>query len=134
MAMPPVAYWIQRADFSASDHEAADSQDALRVLRNHDWREEWRLQAEREAAGREHCPPGIGFTARDGPILHVCPMVSGKSMVHFHPARRKFLDFVRRPGTTVHTKRDVEEAEIVELIQWFFAERHDWILRKLVSG
>ena len=59
--MRSVAYWIQRADFSASDHEAADAEDAIRAFRTHDWGEELRLQAELQTAGRDCCPPGIGF-------------------------------------------------------------------------
>jgi hypothetical protein len=133
MALLP--YWIQRADFSASDHEAVTSEGALEVLRNHSWEAEARLQAELEAAGKECCPPGIGFLAPDGPILHICPTSDGTSMVHFHATRaRGLLDVLRSSRAAIHTKLGVEQAEVVELIQWFFAGRHDWIRRKLPAA
>jgi len=44
--MASIAYWIQRADFSASDHETVTSEGAIEVLRSHNWEAESRLQAE----------------------------------------------------------------------------------------
>ena len=133
-AMASIAYWIQRADFSASDHETVTSEGAIEVLRSHNWEAESRLQAEFEAAGKECCPPGIGFLASDGPILHICPTIGGTSMVHFHPTRARGRLDVLRSSKAVHTKLGVEQAEVVELIHWCFAGRHDWIQRKLPAA
>jgi hypothetical protein len=133
--MRSVAYWIQRADFSASDHETADAEDAIRAFRTHDWGEELRLQAELETAGRDCCPPGIGFVDPRGPILHVCPTVGGTCMVHYHPTRtRRFLGFIPISKGVVQTKPGVEQTDVVELIHSFFAGRHDWVLRKLAAA
>jgi hypothetical protein len=59
--MKSLAYWIQRADFSATNHDAVDVATALRVVDAHPWHEELKLQSELETQGREYCPPGIGF-------------------------------------------------------------------------
>ena len=59
--MKSLAYWIQRADFSATDHEPTDVATALRAFDAHPWHDELNLQSELENGGREYCPPGIGF-------------------------------------------------------------------------
>jgi len=131
----PLAYWIQRADFTATDHEAADAEEAIHVLANHDWQAELRLEADLTTTGQESCPPGIGFMAPDGPILHVCPTIDGGSLVHFHPTRPKtLLDRIRASKAAVYTKQGVGQAEVVELIRWFFAGRHDSILRNFAAA
>jgi hypothetical protein len=33
-----IPYWIQRADFSATDHEPVEVADGLRAFESHDWR------------------------------------------------------------------------------------------------
>jgi hypothetical protein len=42
MARPSKAipYWIQRANFSATDYEPVEAADRLRAFENHDWRGE----------------------------------------------------------------------------------------------
>ena len=76
--MKSLAYWIQQADFSASDHEVAAVEDAVSALGTMTGTE-LRLQAELETAGKQYCPPGIGFIDPKGPILHVCPTIGGAS-------------------------------------------------------
>src|ERR1700752_825999 len=72
-SMKSLAYWIQRADFSATDHEPIDVASALRAFDAHAWQDELNFQMELESRGREYCPPGMGFIDPDGPMLHVCP-------------------------------------------------------------
>jgi len=55
-------------------------------------------------------------------------------MVHFHPTRARGRLDVLRSSKAVHTKLGVEQAEVVELIHWCFAGRHDWIQRKLPAA
>ena len=64
-------YWIQQADYSATDHDPVDLTRAIHTVQSHDWQAELQLGQEREAAGWESCPPGIGFVG-DGRILHIC--------------------------------------------------------------
>lgn len=66
-------YWIQRADFSASDHEPIDLVGAESVLRNHDWQSEWALQDAFEREGKEiyedYCLPCIGFLGENSVLV-----------------------------------------------------------------
>jgi hypothetical protein len=77
-----VPYWIQQADLSATDYDPVDVEAALQIVRSHDWSGELTLQKEREAAGQETCPPGIGFVC-GGRILHICPASDGTALVHY---------------------------------------------------
>jgi hypothetical protein len=65
-------YWIQQADFSATDFEGIDVVGAEMVLRDHDWRSEWAHQALLASEGEDFCKPGVGFV-RGEFILHLCP-------------------------------------------------------------
>ncbi len=118
--MKTLPYWIQRADFSATDHPPVDVSTAIRVFGEHPWHEELTLQSELENQGLDYCPPGIGFMDPGGPILHVCPSANGGALVHYHTA-----------GTKVHTREGVLRGDVVELIHYFFHGQHDWILQKL---
>jgi hypothetical protein len=129
--MRSLAYWIQRADFSATDYEPVDAAGALRVFEVHPWHDELRFQAELESGGREYCPPGIGFVDPDGPILHVCPTADGRTLVHYHAPPRFGLPPVE---AAVHTREGLLRAEAAELIHYFFHGQHDWILQKLARA
>ena len=59
--MKLIPYWIQRADFSATDYSAVEVDDAVRAFEGHDWRRELGLYSELESARADCCPPGIGF-------------------------------------------------------------------------
>jgi hypothetical protein len=118
--MKSLPYWIQRADFSATDHDAVDVAGALRAFDAHPWHEELKLQSELEHEGREYCPPGMGLVDPDGPILHVCPTADGRAMVHYHPKPRG-----------AHTREGMLRGDVIELIHYFFHGHHDWILQKL---
>jgi hypothetical protein len=82
--MKSLRYWIQRADFSATDHGPVDVAAALRTFATHPWQDELDLLAQLEATGTEYCTPGIGFVDPDGPILHLCPTIDGRALVHYH--------------------------------------------------
>ena len=69
--MERMPYWIQRADFSSAENEAVDVERAIELVSVPDWSNELRLFDALEAAGREVCPPGIGFVASPGRILHI---------------------------------------------------------------
>ena len=126
--MKSLAYWIQRADFSATDYDPIDVAGAIRAFDAHPWSEELILQSELEDNGREYCPPGIGFVDPDGPILHVCPTADGRALVHFHSKPSAWL---LRTADPVQTSADVARTDVVELIHYFFHGQHDWIVQKL---
>lgn len=68
-----VAYWVQRADYSATNYPPVPFRRAWKALRRHDWRAErdhWQQLAEQE---QETCMPGIGFVHDQGYVLHFCP-------------------------------------------------------------
>jgi hypothetical protein len=126
--MKSLAYWIQRADFSAMDYDPIDVAGAIRAFDAHPWSEELSLQSELEDTGREYCPPGIGFVDPGGPILHVCPTADGRAVVHFHSGLRVGL---LAAGEPVQTTAGIARTDVVELIHHFFHGHHDWIVQKL---
>jgi hypothetical protein len=124
-------YWIQHADFLATDHEPVDVAEALRLMATHPWEDELALGAGRENSGLESCPPGIGFVAPGGELLHVCPTGDGRALVHYHAASRGGLPgLVRGHRTAVHTRESMLLAEVGELIHFLFHGQGDSILRK----
>jgi hypothetical protein len=124
-----LAYWIQRADFTATDHDPVDAGGAVRAFDVHPWQEEWNLQATLESEGSDYCPPGMGLVHPDGQILHVCPTVDGRALVHYHCAPT-FRGIAALEAVT-HTREGMLRAEAIELIHDFFHGQHDWILMKL---
>jgi hypothetical protein len=129
-AMKSLPYWIQRADFSVTDHGPADVAAAIQAFDAHPWPVELHLESELQTEGRDYCPPGIGFVDPDGPILHVCPGADGRALVHFHP-KPTGGGWFRRAAPSVHTRHGVPRSEVVELIHSFFHGQHDWIVQKL---
>jgi hypothetical protein len=133
--MKSLPYWIQRADIASADFEPVDVAGALHAFTTHDWNAELDLLSELEGKASEFCPPGIGFVTPNGAILHVCPSQDGRALVHYHPAvLSKLLPFIPIRRFAGHTKQGVERSDVLELIQWFFEGRHEWLLRKLVSN
>ena len=122
--MRSLPYWIQRADFSSTDFEPVDVTGALRAFTMHDGSAELDLLSELEAKARESCPPGIGFVASDGAILHVCPSSAGRALIHYHAeTMSKVLGFIPIPRSTIDTKQGVERSDVLEMIRSFFEER-----------
>jgi hypothetical protein len=76
--------WLQRGDYTATEYGATDVATAIRLLNSHDWLAELAFESERNAAGMETCPPGIGFVADASRILHICPARDGTALVHYH--------------------------------------------------
>jgi hypothetical protein len=123
--MKSLPYWIQRADFSATDYGPVDTSGAVRAFTSN-------LLSKLEKAGERCCAPGIGFVDPAGPILHVCPGADGSALVHYHNnTTRKFLGIVPLRQSTVHTKEGISRSDVADLITHFFEARNDWILRKL---
>lgn len=132
--MRTLSCWLQRADFTAIEHPSIDSVRALELVRTHDWPSEWRLLSEREAGGLEHCPPGIGFTAAPGGILHICPGENGRALVHYHfTERRRWLGVVPRDRAVVRTNPAVESSQLAEFIRRFFDGDHAWLVKKTMA-
>ena len=125
-------FWIQRADFSSGDHPPADAAKAIRVFDTHDWPGELRLFVELNSAGKECCPPGIGFVAPNGGILHICPEQNGTALVHYHfAAQRKLLGLIPRATVTTVTADRVDRSRIVDLIGLFFEQHHETLVERL---
>ena len=132
--MRSIPYWIQRADFSASDHESVDEARALELISSHDWSGEWRLASERQAAGLETCPAGIGFSEGER-ILHVCPEPDGTALMHYHFAEvRQWLGFIRRRTKVVRTNPAVMSIQVQEFVRHFFRNDHSWLVDNTSVG
>lgn len=114
-----VSYWIQRADFSTRDFDPVGPEAAVRAFQAHDWHEEAALERELASAQRESCPPGIGFVAEPGHILHICPRSDG-AIVHYHfSERRKMLGFLPVTRQQLLSRGSVPHLRIPELITLF---------------
>lgn len=134
-AMRRIPHWIQRADFTTTEHSAIDSARAVEVLSAHDWAGEWRLLGDREAAGLETCPPGIGFTAAPGRILHVCPGDDGRALVHYHFAEpSRWLGFIPSTAAVVRTNPSVEVSQLPEFVRRFYEDDHAWLVNRTPAG
>ena len=130
--MKLIPYWIQRADFSATDYSPVDVAGGVHAFEGHDWRRELDHYSELEGSGVECCPPGIGFVDADGDILHICPTESGRVMVHYHfTSTRRLLGLIPMPRSIVEARQDMTRSEVLELIGFFFEGRHDWMLQTL---
>jgi hypothetical protein len=133
--MTLLPYWIQKADFSASDEAPVSATDAVRAFNEHDWLEELRLEEERERSGAECCPPGIGFVRGNGQVLHICPDPDGTALVHYHfAAPQKLFGFIPRTVITTVTSRAVPRSSIADLIMLFFDSQHDLLVARLEQG
>ena len=78
-----VSYWIQRADFTSADFGPVSLNEALAVLREHDWDAELSHKLALESSGKENCPPGIGFVTQSRHQLHICPRRDGIAECYF---------------------------------------------------
>ena len=133
--MRTISYWIQRADFTATEHVPIESVRAVELVRTHDWSSEWRLFREREAAGLETCPPGVGFIAAPGVILHVCPADNGHALVHYHfTERRRWLGLISHNEEVVRTNSAVESSQIPEFVRRFYEDDHAWLVNGTAAG
>ena len=47
--------------------------EAVEAFARHDWAMEAAFEHELRSSEADHCPPGIGFAAEGGPLLHICP-------------------------------------------------------------
>jgi hypothetical protein len=129
--MERMPYWIQRADFSSADGEAVDVKQAIEVASAHDWSDELRLLDTLEAAGRESCPPGIGFVASSGRILHICPGRDGTALVHYHfSEEHKTLGIIPASRSVVRSERAVSFWQMPEFIRRFYADDHTWLCQR----
>jgi hypothetical protein len=114
-----VSYWIQRADFSSSEHGPVPIDEAVRAYQEHDWSAETRFEHQLQAAGTEHCSPGIGFVAAPGHSLHVCPSADD-ALVHYHfDESRKFLGLLPFTRARLLSAFSVPLSEVPDLIRLF---------------
>jgi len=130
--MAAISHWIQRANFETTEHGPADAAEAVRVFERHDWRGELNDYAELERTGTECCPPGIGFVAPNGEILHICPDAHQSAQVHYHlNAPSTLLRIIPIKVPRVETREGVHRSTVAELIHYFFEGRRDAILRAI---
>jgi hypothetical protein len=116
--MTRLPYWMQRADFSSTDHDPVDAATAIHIVHSHDWPRELQLEGERKASGLDGCPPGIGFMNGDR-ILHICPAANGTAMVHYHG------------GVDVVTNPRLPLVDVPEYVQRFYADDHGWLAQHI---
>ena len=125
--------WIQRADFSSSEEkEEVSSAQAARAFTQHDWVGEAELERKLASKGQDLCPPGIGFVAEDGGILHVCPHERG-TMIHLHYSDvRKWLGIIPISRDKVlSVEKDFSREEVSSLIEQFVSGARSEVLARL---
>jgi len=133
--MKKIPYWIQRANFSTTEHDAVEVADAISAFEIHDWRRELDFYSDLVGAGTECCPPGIGFVDQSGEILHICPSEDGRAMVHYHfTMPRKLFGLIPITRSRIETKLGVHRSDVLDLIRFFFEGHRDWLLQKLAAS
>ena len=126
-----VSYWIQRADFSTTEHGSVREQEAVDAFRRHDWGAETALARRLEASGTESCAPGIGFVAEPDHFLHVCPD-GNTAVVHYHfEEQRRVLGLFPSRRSRLLTVESVPLATAEELIRLFVSGQADAVRARL---
>lgn len=113
-------YWIQRADYSATDFDPVSLPAAQALLRAHDWKAERSYQNSLEDAGEDSCPPGIGFVGDNDRVLHICPEEDGSAYCFYL--------------TTGTDRADVSRAGQRRLVKLFYQDRDAELIRTLEHG
>lgn len=133
--MRTMAYWIQHSDFSAIEFDPVSADDAIRILRQLDWDTELDAMEKQTAAGKETCPPGIGFVASPGNLLHLCTTAPGKLMVHLHRAEQKrFLGLIPYTASLgVQSRENVPVADAEEYVRRFYSGDLVWLTQNIAA-
>jgi hypothetical protein len=114
-----VSYWIQRADFSTTEHGQVGEHEAVQAYQRHDWIAEVAQARRLEAAAAEHCAPGIGFVADADHFLHVCPD-GNSAVVHYHfEGEHRVLGLFSSRRPRMVTVEGVPPGTVLELIRLF---------------
>lgn len=117
--------WIQKHDLSADEFQVSDAADAIKRLREFDWRPECELQ---QNSSGEVCDPGLGLVVGDGHILHICPRSQESCTVHFHFLEtKKFLFFFSKPRQDLKTWRSASIEQAERTIEYLFRGDYDAI-------
>jgi hypothetical protein len=130
-----VSYWIQEADFETAEFDPVDVSGALEAFEAHDWFSSLSKARRLESEGVEHCPPGIGFVASDGRVLHICPSESNDAVVHYHfSVESRFLGLISRERREIRTAEGFAMLRVPDLLQQFFAADHQRIITTIDSS
>lgn len=121
--------WIQRHDFTSTELGDTTVEGTMNQLKITDWAAEDRFASERQIAGEEFCPAGIGWVHRSGTILHLCPDGSGRMMLHYHhPITRRIFGLFPRSRQGTVTVESVPVADAESIIRLHYSNRSDAIL------
>lgn len=121
--------WVQESDFESSEFEVGSAREALQAFESHDWTSSLARQTKRESEGLETCPPGIGFVAPDGRILHLCPTSGDVAIIHYHYiVSDKLLGLVPRRRQETVTAEAFPRRQVGELLREFFRTNHEWLI------
>lgn len=127
-----VSYWIQEADFETAEFDPVDVSGALEAFESHDWSSSLSKARRLESEGVEHCPPGIGYVASDGRILHICPSESNDAVIHYHfSVASRFLGLIPRDRREIRTAEGFATFRVPDLLHQFFAADHQRIIRSI---
>ena len=114
-----VSYWIQRADFSTTEHGLVGEHEAVQAFQQYDWVTEVARARRLEASGVEFCAPGIGFVAEPDHFLHVCPDGATAVVHYYYEGRRGLLGLLSNRRQGVLTAESVPPGTVLELIRLF---------------
>ncbi len=110
--------WLQRHDLSSTEFDVVDSDAAIRILLEFDWRAERELQARKDG---DTCDPGLGLIVGDGHILHLCPDGAGRCLVHFHQPTRGRIPWLTRSRKAVKSWHEVPLERVGQMIENLFS-------------
>jgi len=122
-----IPYWIQRSDFTATDHDPVDADQAVNDFLGYDWEGEDRLFDELDQRSEDNCSAGFGLFTDDGRRLHVCRHDNGM-FFFFYDRKVKLLGIF--PYSKSEASAKMTAAEAAEAIRRFFDGDHEWLMRK----
>ena len=129
--MRSLPFWIQRADFSFTEHDAVDHNEAVRIVQSHDWAGELAFRSERDSKGEDFCDPGVAFLGELGETLHICFASESRAYFLYHfVERKKVLGLIPVRRFVTRSNIDFPRSEIPDVIYHYFANNHEWLVNR----
>ena len=127
---------MQTPDLEVHEYGVVDVARALELERQIDWAALASTRAALEAAGDEHCPPGLGLERPDGATLHVYLEDEGgrfAAMVQASEPRR-LLGFIPSTRAVTWSPVGLPAAEVAPLIRFFLESDTAALLDRIRAG
>ena len=119
--------WIQLHDFSSSEKNDVNVEQAKEAFSTFDWKSE--IDAVNQTK-EDTCDAGIGLVAPDHSILHICPIDLNSCYVFYsYKTSTKLLGFIPIKRMKDHWIESVTFSEALKLIESHFNGNQEAILK-----